>query len=180
MKITRVNRFAFLVLRKLAFLRSSQSPWAWKGSDIYSSCFSLVLQALVAVSLGWVWANQAADYHLVRAGGWVTYSHSDWQLQGSDLIFNVLCYLSIILTLGVKTTFMYIGQEKLKARAGWGFYTLVVLLLVVIGSAFLRHAQLNPPDYPLFITDSFEFMLVWTLFAVILFPAIEIRIKTKS
>lgn len=179
MKITRVNRFAFLLMRKLLFLRSSQPPWAWNSSGIYSSCVSLVFQVLVAVSLGWVWANLAADYHLVRAGGPVNYSHSDWQLQGYDPNFNVLCFLCIILALGVKTTFMYVGQEKLRARPGWAFYVAVLLLLIVIWLAFLRHAQLNPPDYPLFITDSFLFMLVWTLFSVILFPALEISIRKK-
>jgi hypothetical protein len=146
-------------------LSSAKSPW---------QLTSLIVQIILAYTLGWLCANTLA-YRGLR-GASTIFAHDDWLLQGDSFVVNAVILGCTLLAQGFRFC-LWVVRAQTHLALGKTFYLLA--LLFVIGMCFLWFVSPNL-EYSLWVGNPFQFSSLWIVLSAILFIGLGDLRKTRE
>lgn len=136
---------------------------------------SLLLQLVTSILASWVALNIYADFGPMKytSSHGVRYSHSDWALQGVDLIQNIFfCVLVCGFSLIKFGIFLAILKKRF-LKIGPRFYALILVLLVFTLLWIWYQLAMGITQYSLFIPSSLYFNVYLVVMSSLLFFGVD-------
>lgn len=160
---------------KLLVFRNSGSILRERRKFRLQEASSLALQLFAAVLLSWVALNLFADFGPMKYGSshGIRHSHSDWALQGTNLVNNCLMIVLICgLSLIKFSLFLAVLKKKFR-KLGPGFYALVLFVLAISAIWVFLQLRTGVSKYDLFVPSSLVFNVSLVFLSSIFFPGVD-------
>lgn len=139
------------------------------------AAFSLLLQLVASVLFSWAALNVFADFGPMKytSSNGVRYFHSDWGLQGVDLIHNLfICVLICGFSLVKFCIFLAILKNRY-LKIGLRLYGLILVLMVTAFCWIWYQLGMGITEYNLFISSSLEFSVSLVVMSSLLFLGVD-------
>jgi hypothetical protein len=171
------NVWLVRLLIRLKILRrpSSEKTEAEFGrAALLNSFWWIVAQSLLGISLSFVFFNLFADVGLGR-GVHNSYDHSDFMMQGRDILVNLGLLFACILGQFSFFCFIVSRSKKTELMLGPRFWILILLASVALLAVLTRQTLLGGEQYFGYIPNSQTFSVLVTLFSSLFFLGREIK-----
>ncbi len=141
------------------------------------------IQFVLAMLSSWIIVNVYSDVGPRYRAEYTIYSHSDWGLQGSDLILILLMINGAVSLSLLKVLVLIRLLKKSTVKFGIGFIYAFVYAVTSIWVIILRDSQLEEAAYSGYIENRLGFILCLVIVASLLFPGLDsfrtIRLRPK-
>lgn len=165
----------FCIRNGFLVFRNGGSHAGTTGKFRIDAAFSVLSQLIASVFFSWAALNIFADFGPMKytSSHGVRYSHSDWALQGVDLIQNLfICVLICGFSLAKFCIFLAILKKRF-LKIGARFYALIFVLLVVTTVWIWYQFEMGITQYNLFIPSSLFFSVSLAAMSSLLFLGVD-------
>ncbi len=171
------NVWLVRLLIRLRILRSPDSEKTeaeFGRAALVNAFWWIVAQSLLGISLSFIFINLFADVGLGR-GVHYSYDHSDFMMQGRDILVNLALLFACILGQFSFFCFIVSRSRKTELILGPRFWILVLFALVALLAVLARQTLLGGEQYFGYIPNSQTFSVLVTLFSSLFFLGREIK-----
>jgi hypothetical protein len=132
-----------------------------------SSLIQPSVQLAASVYVSWLILNIFADFGPMKynASNGVRYEHSDWALQGTNIVQLTLLALTVTLSSFLKFSFFLVIYKKKVLKFGIGFFVLLAAAVLLIWAVTIGDS--------LFITSSLHFSVSLVILSSVLFIGVD-------
>jgi hypothetical protein len=108
-----------------------------------------------------------------NASNGVRYEHSDWALQGTNIVQLTLLALTVTLSSFLKFSFFLVIYKKKVLKFGIGFFVLLAAAVLLIWAVTIGDLAFVNLEYSLFITSSLHFSVSLVILSSVLFIGVD-------
>jgi hypothetical protein len=140
-----------------------------------SSLIQPSVQLAASVFVSWLILNIFADFGPMKynASNGVRYEHSDWALQGTNIVQLTLLALTVTLSSFLKFSFFLVIYKKKVLKFGIGFFVLLAAAVLLIWAVTIGDLAFVNLEYSLFITSSLHFSVSLVILSSVLFIGVD-------